>query len=121
MAYQSIEDVSDRELHILWTNADPSTADDMVFMYAENSVINSWWDKITIIIWGPTQSLLLSDEQVLQKIHHLQDIGVNITACLTCARKTGTENFLQKEGIEVIRWGKRLTELMQFRRHLLTV
>lgn len=35
---QSIREFGDETLYILWTNADPVTANLMVFMYAENSM-----------------------------------------------------------------------------------
>lgn len=33
MSFQNIEDVSERHLHILWTNADPITSEHMVMMW----------------------------------------------------------------------------------------
>lgn len=39
-------------LIILWTSGDREVAMEMVFMYALNSKRNSWWDDITLIIWG---------------------------------------------------------------------
>jgi hypothetical protein len=42
-------------LHILWTNADPVTAEKMVFMYAANALKFAWWQRVTIIIWGARQ------------------------------------------------------------------
>lgn len=38
MAFDNVNEVSDRDLHILWTNADKLTAENMVFMYSENSM-----------------------------------------------------------------------------------
>ncbi len=70
---------------------------------------------------GPTQTLMAEDREIMDKLHHLQDIGVNVSACLTCAKKIGVDAILEKEGIEVIRWGKRLTELMQNHKHVLSV
>ena len=43
MAFSNIEEVSDRHLHILWTNADPETSENMVMMYARNAMLNEWW------------------------------------------------------------------------------
>ena len=45
---QSIRESGDETLYILWTNADPVTANLMVFMYAENSMRYHKWDAITI-------------------------------------------------------------------------
>ena len=64
MAFNSIEEVSDRHLHILWTNGDAVTAQHMVFMYARNSMLNHWWDRVTVILWGAPQLLILENEAV---------------------------------------------------------
>ena len=40
MAFNIIEEVSSRHLHILWTNGDPVTSKNMVMMYACNSMLN---------------------------------------------------------------------------------
>ncbi len=37
-------------LYILWTNDNPITAEQMVFMYTINSLKYSWWDRVTLII-----------------------------------------------------------------------
>lgn len=36
-------------LHILWTNADVTTAKLMVMMYARNAMKNGWWKEVTVI------------------------------------------------------------------------
>ena len=41
------------KLVIVWTSDDRDLALKMVFMYTLNSRLNSWWDDITFIIWGP--------------------------------------------------------------------
>ena len=54
-AFEQIEEVRERHVHILWTNADPDTSEHMVMMYATNGLLRGWWDQITVIIWGATQ------------------------------------------------------------------
>ena len=39
-----------QHLHILWTNADPVVFDKMVLMYAVNSLVRGWWEKVTVIL-----------------------------------------------------------------------
>ena len=46
-----------QHLHILWTNADPVVFDKMVLMYAVNSLVRGWWEKVTVILWGETARL----------------------------------------------------------------
>lgn len=42
----------EKKLTILWTNADPITAELMIFMYTEASIGRGWWNEVEIIIWG---------------------------------------------------------------------
>lgn len=111
----------DRHLYIVWSNADPITSRHMVFMYATNSMKNAWWDQVTVVIWGATQPLLCENNEVREGMEVACEAGVDFSACLTCADILGTTESLRAMGIEVIRWGKKLTDLMQAGAHVLTV
>ena len=121
MAFNNIEEVSDRHLHILWTNADPETSENMVMMYARNAMLNEWWDKVTVIIWGAPQKLAIENEAVRMKMDMARQVGVEFTACISCAINQGTLEALEADGIEVIRWGEKLSLLMQNDKHVLTI
>ncbi len=121
MSFNQVSEVTDRHLHILWTNGDPVTAEHMVMMYATNSLLNDWWDKVTVILWGTPQKLVLENAAVRFEMDNARDVGVEFSACLSCARNLGTTEGLEQMGVEVIRWGQKLTELMQSGRHVLTV
>ena len=121
MSFQKIEEVSDRHLHILWTNADPDTSENMVMMYARNAMLNEWWDKVTVIIWGATQKVIFENEAVRMKMKMAEQAGVEFTACISCAINLGTLEALEEEGIEVIRWGEKLSLLMQNGKHVLSI
>jgi hypothetical protein len=111
----------DVHLHLLWTNDNPVTAEKMVFMYATNSLLHGWWEKVTLIIWGATAKLASEDENIQQKIKAAQDAGVLVTACKACADQLGVTKNLQELGIEVKYWGQPLTEILKRRARLLTV
>ena len=121
MSFQNIEEVTDRHLHILWTNADPVSSEHMVLMYARNALLNGWWDKVTVIIWGATQRLAVSNEAVRVKMDVARQAGVEFTACTSCAMNLGLAEKLEEDGIEVIRWGEKLSLLMQNGKSVLTV
>ena len=121
MAFEDINEVTDRHLHILWTNADPNTSEHMVLIYARNALLNDWWDKITVIVWGGTQKLILENEAVRLKAQMAAQVGVEFTACVACAQNLGVEEQLKEENIEVIRWGEKLSLLMQNGKHVLMV
>ncbi|HKM20474.1 MAG TPA: DsrE family protein [Lachnospiraceae bacterium] len=110
-----------RHLYILWTNADPITSENMVMMYATNSIKNDWWDKVTVIIWGAPQKLLIENEVIRTKCELARHVGVEFSACQACAINLGTLDKLNEMSIEVIKWGQKLTELIQNGEHLITV
>ena len=121
MSFQNIEEVTDRHLHIRWTSGDPDTSEHMVLMYARNAMLNGWWDKVTVIVWGAPQRLVLENEAIRVKMDVARQAGVEFTACISCALNLGLAERLQEDGIEVIRWGEKLSLLMQNGRHVLTV
>ena len=121
MAFEEIEEVKDRHLHIIWTNADPLTAEHMVMMYATNAMLNGWWEKVTVVIWGGSQKVFLENEAVKLKAQMAVNAGVEFSACVSCARNLGVEQQLADAGVEVIRWGEKLSLLMQNGKRVLTV
>ena len=63
------ENIMERtHLYVLWTNDNPVTAEKMVFMYTINSLIHSWWEKVTLIIWGAPAKLVSEDVNIQKKI-----------------------------------------------------
>jgi len=108
-------------LYILWTNADLNTSLHMVFMYAKNSIIKGWWDHITVIIWGATALLAAENTLIQEEIKAAKALGVEISACVTCAKKLGSLESLEKQGIEIKPWGEPLTEILKANGKLLTV
>ena len=116
-----ISDADDSTLFILWTNADPITANLMVFMYAENSMKNCKWDQIMIIIWGATARLTAENEEIRNRIQQLQELGVRFTACITCAEELGVKDDLEAMGIDLVKWLDPLTSILKNNRKLITI
>ena len=112
---------SDKHLYILWTSGDPVTAENMIMMYSTNSKLYSWWDKVTVIIWGAAQKLAVENEAVRLKMDIAKQAGVEFTACVSCAVNLGLKEKLEADGIEVIRWGEKLSKLLQGGEHVITI
>ncbi len=108
-------------LYVLWTNGDPITAEKMVFMYSINSLLQGWWDKVTLIIWGAPSKLVSQDANIQAQIIKARDAGVHITACKACADQLGVTETLEQLDIEVIYWGDPLTRLLKNGETLLTI
>ena len=111
----------ENHLYLLWANADPVTSENMVLMYATNSILRGWWEKVTVIVWGGSQKTLLDNESVRLKFQLAKQAGVEFSACIACAINQGLEERLKQEEIEVIPWGELLTELIKEDYHFLSV
>jgi hypothetical protein len=110
-----------KHLYVLWTNADPITAEKMVFMYTVNSLLKNWWEKVTLIIWGATTKLVSEDENIQKMVEKALEAGVHISACKACADQLGVTKNLEKLNIEVKYWGIPLTEILKNEETLLTI
>ncbi len=108
-------------LYILWTSDNPVTAEKMVFMYGFNSLKHGWWEKVTIIIWGASASLVSENNDIQDSIASMLEGGVTVTACKSCTEQLGITEELENMGIEVKYWGKSLTDLITAGKKLLTV
>lgn len=108
-------------LFILWTNADVLTSDKMVMMYATNSVLQQWWEAVTVIIWGATPKLVAENEGIQMKIKMAQQAGVHFSACKACAEQIGVTDKLLELGIEVMYWGEGLTNILKSEEKLITI
>jgi hypothetical protein len=110
-----------KRLVILWTNSDEILFENMVLMYAKNSLIKKWWDGVTVIIWGSTAKLTANSTIVKAGILELIKTGVNVSACKACADQLGVSDQLLELGIEVKYWGENLTMILQNDQKLITI
>lgn len=118
---EDIQNAGDEDLYILWTNADPVTANLMVFMYAENSCKYKMWQQITIIIWGATVKLVAENMHIQEEIRMLKEMGVHFVACITCAEELGICPVMEKLDIDLIKMLRPLTSLIKNRKNLITI
>lgn len=109
------------KLNILWTNADPITAEMMVFMYAENAILRGWWKEVQIIVWGATTKLVAENERIQERLLHMKESGVDINFCLACANELGLAEEIQKLGFNLDYMGIHLTDLLKNDEKLLTI
>jgi len=109
------------KLYILWTTDNPVTSEKMVLMYGVNSKRQDWWDEVTIIVWGASVQLVSENKKIQELIKEAQQEGVHITACRACAGQLGVTATLEALDIEVIYWGKPLTQLLKEDEKLITI
>jgi hypothetical protein len=100
-------------LAVLWTSADPEVAHRVCFMYTQNAKRAKWFDQVQLIIWGPSQKLAVADKDIQAKIKAMMKDGVDVKACISCAKSYGLVEPLRKIGIEVKSMGPPLSKLLQ--------
>jgi hypothetical protein len=113
--------MTDNHLYVLWTNDNPITAEKMVFMYTINSMRRGWWEKVTLIVWGATPTLVSEDPAIQAKVKEALEAGVHVTACKACADQLGATETLEGLGIEVKYWGEPLTDILKKGEKLITI
>ena len=109
------------KLVILWTSGDREVALKMVFMYAGNAPRHGWWDDITLIVWGPSATLLAEDEELQDLLVGLKNEGVRLEACKACAEMCGVSDRLTALDVDVKYMGEALTSYIKEGRRLLTI
>ena len=112
--------MSDDRLVVVWSSGDPGVAHNMCFMYTLNSKKRGWFDDVTLIIWGPSASLLVSDESLQEEIRTMMDVGVRVMACRKCAENYGVQDQLVNMDVESIYIGETLSNMIKEGRHVLT-
>lgn len=100
-------------LVLLWVTKDKEAAQNMVFMYSKNAKVRGWWDRVRLLIWGPSAKLLAEDVELQQQLQELRSAGVELIACKACADRYGVSGKLEKLGVEVFYVGASLTEYIK--------
>ncbi len=94
------EDNSDK-LAVLWTSGDPDVAEKMCFMYTYNAKKQGWFNEVVLIVWGPSAKLLTENKMLQDYVKKMQEAGVKVEACMSCASMYDVVEPLQKMGIDV--------------------
>lgn len=100
-------------LNILWTSGNAETAQHMIAMYAVNALKKGWFDKVEIIIWGGSNTLIEENESVQQAVRDMISAGIHVQACKACADRMGTTGKLESLGVEVYYIGEHLSDILK--------
>ncbi|MDK2887080.1 MAG: hypothetical protein PWP54_1660 [Thermosipho sp. (in: thermotogales)] len=100
------------KLAIIWTTAEKQVFDEVIFPYLYNSKEQKWWDDLTLIIWGPSENLVVENTAIKEKIKLLKEKGIKILACKWCADNHKITEKLS-ELAEVIYVGNSTTEILK--------
>lgn len=101
-------------LAIVWTSGDPDVAHRMTLMYAGAAKRNGWFEEVRLVVWGPSQRLVVADKDVRASIERLIEGGVVVEACLACADSYGiAEDLRAIPGVEVRYMGGPVSEFLK--------
>jgi hypothetical protein len=101
------------QLLVLWTSGDKEVALRTALRYPRECRKNGWWDKVRLVVWGPSAQLLARDRELQEHVKALQALGVETYACKAIADEYGEASDLQDLGIEVILMGPPLTSMLK--------
>ena len=111
----------DSKGNILWTTSDKDTITNMIAMYTCNSLKNSWWEEVNVVIWGGATKLISEDESVHQLITKMVLAGVTVEACKACSDIYNVSEKLQDLGVDVKYMGTGLTDYIKSDDPLITI
>lgn len=100
-------------LVVVWSSGDPDVAHRVCLMYTHAAKTNGWFDDVHLILWGPSQRLLVGDKDLKSKIEAMRGDGVVVEACIACARTFGLVDALGELGLPVRGMGVPLTEALK--------
>jgi hypothetical protein len=100
-------------LVVLWSSQDREVALKMAFMYTFNAKRHGWWDRVTLIVWGPSAKLIVEDDELQEHVRMMQETGVRFEACKSCADMYGSSDRLEELGIDVKYMGVPLTTYLK--------
>lgn len=111
-----------QELVVLWTSADPDVAHRVGLMYTHAAKRFGWFERVRLVIWGPSQRTLVGDKDLKAKVEEMQGDGVRLQACIACADSFGIAGELEAIGFEVLPMGEPLSGFLKDPRYsVLTV
>jgi len=113
MAHASAPAEDGHRLAIVWTSGDPDVAHRMALMYAHGAIRQKWFGEVHLIIWGPSQRLVVGDKDIRAYIDRLREAGVKVEACLACSDSYGVTEDLRKMGLEVRYMGAPLSNALK--------
>jgi len=101
------------KLAVLWTSGDPDVAEKVCFMYTLNAKKQGWFDEVVLIVWGPSAKLLSENTALQEYVKKMQDAGVRVEACVSCANMYGIADNLREMKIDVKGMGVPLTNYLK--------
>ncbi|MDP0489504.1 MAG: DsrE family protein [Verrucomicrobiota bacterium JB023] len=100
-------------LVVVWSSGDPDVAHRVALMYAHAAKTANWFENVRLIIWGPSQRVLVGDKDLKAKIAKMREDGVIVEACIACANSFGIAEELRELDLPVKGMGKPLSDYLK--------
>jgi len=101
------------KLVVLWKSDNLIDIQEMITPYIIASKKNKWWDDVEVIIWGASQKVVASNDDVKRRIALMLKQNIKVYACKKCAEDLQIEKTLSDLNINVIYTGELLTAFLQ--------
>ena len=98
------------QLCVVWSSGDPGVAKNVCFMYTLNAKKRGWFDVVHLVVWGPSAKLLVENKELQKEVKAMQEAGVVVEACVTCANNYGVAEDLKALDIDVKPMGVPLSD-----------
>lgn len=100
-------------LVVLWTSGDPDVAHRVALMYTHAAKTAGWFEEVRLIVWGPSQRILVGDKDLKAKLAAMRKDGVVVEACIACAESYGIVEDLRQLDLPVKPMGQPLTSYLK--------
>ena len=113
--------MSNSNLFIIISSADPYVIKDVALMYGPNAPKYGWMDEVVLIFWGSTQKSILENKDLGDYVKEL--VGrehLKIMACKACSDGYGVSEKLEELGITVKYVGENVSNMLKQGWHSLT-
>lgn len=82
-------------------------------MYAVNATKYGWLEDVKIVFFGPSESLLLEDEDLQELLREFHRHEQKAIACKYVASRTGAGDGLGALGVDVVYVGELISNLIK--------
>lgn len=107
------EEGANGRLAVVWSSGDPEVAHRVCLMYTHAAKKAAWFDRVRLVVWGPSARLLAADKDLQAKVRSMMADGVEVQACVVCADSYGVSADLREMGLEVKGMGNPLSDMLK--------
>lgn len=110
----------EKRLVVVWRSADPELFHHACYTFTLNAKRFRWFEEVTLYVWGPSEKLLLEDENIQRKVAKMREAGVEVVAEIDPAIDYDIELELRKI-VPVTILSQRLVEQLKAGARILTI